>query len=348
MKLSFFLRRRYDGKWFQILGWIAAGVLLGLLMACSKPDIAGTAAPAPLPLPAISFQGGEEPILPIPPATNLDPRKVALGDKLFHERALSHDGSVSCATCHPLSRGGADGLTHSVGISGSPTLVNTPTVFNSSLNFRQFWDGRAAQVDGPLESPDEMGSTWPAVAAALGRNPAYVAAFAAVYADGICPDNIRGALSQFERSLVTPDSRFDRYLRGDAAALSAPEKAGYAKFKNYGCVSCHQGVNVGANMFQRMGVMGDYFADRGHVTRADYGRFNITGDEADRYYFKVPSLRNVALTAPYFHDGSAPSLEAAVTIMAKYQLGRTLPPADLGDIVAFLKTLTGKNPHLAP
>jgi len=351
MNFSLTLCRLTGASGFRGAAVVAVAVLLELLAGCSPPEAADTDSRVEPGTPPVS-QGHDEPILPIPAAVGLDARKVALGDKLFHETALSGDGTVSCATCHPLTRGGADGRRHSVGVSGALTLVNTPTVYNSSLNFRQFWDGRAesleTQVDGPLVSPSEMASTWPAVLAVLRQDPAYFSAFAAIYANGLSPENVRDTIAEFERSLVTPNSRFDRYLRGNADALSVQEKAGYAKFKNYGCVSCHQGVNVGANMFQRMGVMGDYFADRGHVTTADFGRFNATGKEIDRYYFKVPSLRNVALTAPYFHDGSAPTLEAAVTIMAKYQLGRVLPPEDLSDIVLFLRTLTGENRYLTP
>lgn len=235
---------------------------------------------------------------------------------------------------------------HSIGIGGQEGTANAPTVFNSSANFRQFWDGRAdtleQQIDGPLLSPAEMGAKWEDVLAKLTETPAYLAAFKALYPDGVRRENVKDAIAEFERTLVTPNSRFDRYLRGDPGVLTEDEQAGYAKFKRYGCVSCHQGVNVGANMFQRMGVIQDYFADRGHVTSADYGRFNATGLEADRFVFKVPSLRNVAVTAPYFHDGSAGTLEDAVAAMAKYQLGRPLPPGDLADIVKFLRTLTGE------
>jgi cytochrome c peroxidase len=288
----------------------------------------------------------QEPIAPIEAAPPLDPRKVELGRKLFHDPALSRDGSVSCATCHPLDRGGTDRRIHSVGVGGQEGTVNAPTVFNSAANFRQFWDGRADtlenQIDGPLQAANEMASKWEDVLSRLAQSPAYVAAFKVLYPGGVRRESVKDAIATFERTLVTPGARFDRYLRGEADSLTDSERAGYAKFKNYGCISCHQGVNVGANMYQRMGVIRDYFADRGHVTAPDYGRFNLTHDEADRYVFKVPSLRNIALTPPYFHDGSAQTLEEAVTVMARYQLGRPLPPADLADIVKFLQTLTGE------
>jgi cytochrome c peroxidase len=287
-----------------------------------------------------------EPISPIPLEVALDVRKVALGKRLFHEPRLSRDGSISCASCHDLTHGGTDHLARSVGLANAHGGVSAPTVYNSGFNFRQFWNGRAdsleTQVDGPLQSPAEMGASWDDVVAKLRHDSAYAAAFHAIYPDSITRDHIRETIAEFERSLITPNSRFDRYLRGDESALSEAELAGYKKFKDYGCISCHQGVNIGANMFQRMGVMRDYFAERGNVTEADFGRFNITKNEADKFFFKVPSLRNVAVTAPYFHDGSAQTLSEAVAVMAKYQLGRPLPPEDLADIVKFLRTLTGE------
>jgi cytochrome c peroxidase len=168
-----------------------------------------------------------------------------------------------------------------------------------------------------------------------------VQAFQAIYGDGLQPRNIQDAIATFERSLVTP-SRFDRYLRGDSGAISEQEKRGYELFKSYGCVACHQGVNVGGNMFQTFGVLGNYFKDRGNETEADLGRYTVTQNELDRHVFKVPSLRNVALTAPYFHDGTAPTLEAAVDVMFRYQLGREAPAADKTAIIMFLKSLTGE------
>jgi len=288
----------------------------------------------------------EEPIRPIPAAPITDARKTALGQKLFNDPMLSRDGTVACASCHSLKLGGTDRLQRSRGLMGAEGGVNAPTVFNAAFNFKQFWDGRAetleAQVDGPLQAPAEMGAQWPQVLDKLRRSSSYASAFREAYRDGITRDNVKNAIAEFERSLVTPNSRFDRYLRGDAAALTEGETSGYRKFKAYGCVSCHQGVNVGGNMFQRMGVMGDYFTDRGHITTADFGRFNVTADEADRFMFKVPSLRNVAATPPYFHDGSARTLEDAVGVMARYQLGRELPAKDQQELVMFLKTLTGE------
>lgn|ERR1041385_260897 len=287
-----------------------------------------------------------EPIKPIPLELKLDARKVALGKKLFHDPKLSKDNTISCADCHDLQKGGTDRRFRSIGIDGAEGVINSPTVFNSGFNFKQFWDGRAHsledQIDGPVQAVAEMGSKWDDILSKLRRNPEYVAAFKESYSDGIERTNIKDAIAEFERSLFTPNSKFDKYLRGDQAVLTSGEKRGYEKFKSYGCSSCHQGVNVGGNMFQTLGAMEDYFSERGNVTSADFGRFNVTGKEQDRFVFKVPSLRNVALTPPYFHDGSAKRLEDAVAAMGKYQLGRKLSPEDIDQIVQFLKTLTGE------
>ncbi len=325
----------------------AAGLaLLAGVAACERRP--PPAPPAPAVTAAVRSPADEEPIQPIPRQANPapDPAKAALGKKLFHDTRLSTDDTVSCATCHPLDRAGTDHRRRSLGIHGAEGEVSAPTVFNSGLNFAQFWNGRAKtleeQVDGPVQSAFEMGSTWDQVLGKLRGDPAYAAAFKALYPDGLQRENVKNAIAEFERTLLTTQSRFDRHLEGDATALNADEKAGYLKFKSYGCISCHQGVNIGANLFQRMGIIGDYFADRGNITPADLGRFNVTHQEADRHVFKVPSLRNVAVTAPYFHDGSAETLEEAVAVMAKYQLGRPLPPQDLADIVKFLHTLTGE------
>lgn len=294
---------------------------------------------------AISEVPGE-PIQPIPEELVLDERKIALGEKLFHDPRLSRDNTIACASCHDFEKGGADGMAASIGIGGSETAVNTPTVFNSGFNFVQFWDGRAAtledQIDGPTHHPGEMGSSWSEIMAKLQEDHDLVTAFAEIYGNGIQSRNIKDAIATYERSLITPNSPLDRFLRGDANAITEREKAGFEIFKSYGCVSCHQGKNVGGNMYQGFGIFGNYFRDRGNVTEADFGRLNVTGKEEDRFVFKVPSLRNVELTAPYFHDGSAASLEEAVKIMAKYQLGRTLSSDEIELLVEFLKTLTGR------
>ncbi len=289
---------------------------------------------------------GERPIEPIPRSSNLNVDLVSLGSQLYQDPQLSRNNSISCASCHALDKGGTDRRARSVGINGAVGLVNAPTILNSSLNFKQFWDGRAEsledQIDGPIHNELEMGSSWPEIIEKLQKSPQYVAQFKQLYPDGLTSDNIINAIATFERSVYTPDSRFDRFLQGDTKALTDKEKKGYQRFKDYGCVSCHQGVLLGGNMFQKFGVFGDYFQDRGQITKSDYGRFNVTGKEEDRFAFKVPTLRNVELTSPYFHDGSATSLDQAVKVMVKYQLGRELPQEDIDSLIEFLTTLTGE------
>jgi cytochrome c peroxidase len=286
-----------------------------------------------------------EPLSPVPAVADLDPRLVALGRTLFDEKQLSSDGTIACSSCHDLAHGGDDGRKRSRGVNGGIGAVNAPTVYNAALNFVLFWDGRAKtleeQINGPVTHPLEMNSAWEDVVAKLRGNPEYARRFAEIFVDGVTPDNVRTAIASFERTLLTPNSPFDRWLHGDAAALSAEEQEGYATFKSVGCIACHQGANVGGNMFQRFGVLGDYFKDRGNVSEADYGRFNVTHNEADRFVFRVPSLRNVEHTAPYFHDGSAPTLQRAIQVMATYQLGRSLSDRQVEVIEAFLKSLSG-------
>jgi cytochrome c peroxidase len=284
-------------------------------------------------------------VAPLPPVPELPAAKLALGEQLFHEPRLSRDDSLSCAGCHDLERGGIDRRKFSVGVGGAVGGINAPTVFNSSLAFAQFWDGRAAtleeQAAGPIHNPLEMASNWDEVLPKLRADSGYAAKFARLYPDGITAANVVDAIASFERSLVTPDSRFDRYLRGEREAMTAREIEGYQRFRALGCTSCHQGVLLGGNMYQKFGVMRDYFAGR-TPSAADLGRYNVTKRAEDRHVFKVPSLRNVALTAPYFHDASADTLEAAVVVMARHQLGREIESRDVEAIVAFLHTLTGQ------
>jgi cytochrome c peroxidase len=329
-------------RWFRravVLAWLAASA--GLV-----PALRGEGSELPEQKPAARPLMNREPIRPIPQSVALDARKVALGKKLFHEPLLSRDNTLSCASCHDLKKGGTDHRARSLGVKSVEGVINAPTVFNSATHIKQFWDGRAdnleQQMDGPVQGEQEMATSWEDILKKLRRVPDYAQTFQAIYRDGLQEANVKNAIAEFERSLITPNSRFDRYLRGDSAAISESEKEGYRKFKSYGCVTCHQGVNVGGNLFQPLGVMGDYFADRGNLTKADFGRFNVTGHDEDKFVFKVPGLRNVALTAPYFHDGSAKTLEAAVNTMAKYQLGRELSTKDVEQIVLFLQSLTGE------
>jgi cytochrome c peroxidase len=307
--------------------------------------------------PLAAAQAGDprqgEPILPIPPGHGQDAAKAALGERLFHDPRLSADNSISCASCHKLDLGGTDRRAGSVGIGGALGPIKAPTVYNSGFNLVQFWDGRAQSLEeqaaGPVHNPLEMGSNWGQVLAKLESDPDLATRFAASYPEGISSANIQDAIATYERTLITPGSPFDRWLDGEAGALTPEQERGYALFKSYGCVACHQGVNVGGNMYQYMGAMGEYFADRGGELRpADLGRFNVTADPEDRHLFKVPSLRLAALNPPYFHDGTAETLEEAILAMARYQLGRSMPATDALEIAAFVGSLVGRHASLKP
>jgi len=288
----------------------------------------------------ILFSG---PIKPIPNEIKVDAKKVQLGKKLFFDPILSKDGTISCATCHDLQNGGDDGLKFSFGIKGQEGNINSPTVYNAVFNFRQFWDGRAKdlkeQAIGPIENPVEMGHTMGNAVKTLSQNKMYFKGFNAIYEDGITKDNIVDAIAEFEKALITPNSPFDRYLKGDKEAISQKAKEGYLLFKSKGCILCHHGVNVGGNFYNKFGIYED--ADTEHL-----GRYNITKREEDKHVFKVPSLRNIALTAPYMHDGRVETLKKAVELMTKYQLGRHMELGDTEAIVAFLKSLTGEIPMI--
>ena len=290
------------------------------------------------------FKG--EPVQPLSLNTAVDDRKIVLGQKLFHDTLLSGDNTLSCASCHDLTKGGTDQAKVATGIKGQQGPINSPTVFNAMYNLAQFWDGRAKdlkeQAAGPVANPGEMGEQWDNVVAKLKQIPEYQTAFAALYEQqGLTKETITDAIAGFEKSLVTPDSRFDKYLRGDKNILTADEKSGYELFK-LNCASCHNGPAVGGLSFEKMGVKQDYFKLRGgQLTEADNGRFNVTKAEKDRHYFKVPVLRNVELTYPYFHDGSVNNLNDAVRIMGQVQRNKNFNEAEIKNIVAFLKTLTG-------
>lgn len=319
-----------------LLGWGAWSYLTG-----DAADPAPLQGDAPL--------ASSQPISPIPQQLQLDAHKVALGERLFHDPRLSRDNTVSCASCHDLAKAGADARPLAVGVGGQFNTLNTPTVLNSGFNFRQFWDGRAAtleeQVAGPIHNTVEMATTWREVIAKLEREASYRKAFKAIWPDGIRSAHIQQALAEFQRSLITPDAPFDRHLRGDTQALSGEAREGWELFRNLGCIACHQGVNIGGNMYASLGVMGDFFAERGTpVQPSDLGRFNVTGREADRHLFKVPSLRNVERTAPYFHDGSIATLDKAVDTMARYQLGLNLNEHERQALLAFLRSLNGVLP----
>lgn len=294
-----------------------------------------------------------EPVQPIMDSIPVDPAKVALGFKLYHDVRISADNTVSCATCHPLDKAGVDGLKTSTGIYDQKGGINAPTVYNAALNtVGQFWDGRAkdlqAQAGGPPLDALEMGSNWEQITGKLKEDDEMTKEFAALYLEGITAESITDAIAEFEKTLLTPDCPFDRYLKGDLMALAADEIKGYELFKENNCATCHVGTNLGGQSYEYMGIVADYFADRGiplHDNK-DYGYFNLTGDSTDFQKFKTPTLRNIALTAPYLHDGTALTLQDATKAMLKYETGRIVPDSDIDLMVAFLNTLTGENKYM--
>lgn len=287
-----------------------------------------------------------EPVKPIEPVEMNEPEKVRLGKKLFFEPRLSRSGFISCNSCHNLSRGGSDNLQTSIGHNWQQGPINSPTVLNSSLSMAQFWDGRAEtlqeQAAGPIDNPLEMAYTHTLAVEVLRSIPQYETMFEEIYGTReITIDHVTDAIAVFEETLVTPNSRFDLWLKGDDKAITEQELAGYELFKAIGCTACHYGEALGGTDFQRMGLVHAY-----DTANPSQGRFEVTGDESDRFLFKVPTLRNVELTYPYFHDGAYWTLEEATEIMAYLQLGRELPTEDIDNIVAFLRTLTGEQPQL--
>ena len=289
-----------------------------------------------------------ETVRPVEDAVKVNPEKVALGEMLYHDTRLSVDNTVSCASCHGLNTGGVDNKQYSEGVNGLKGGVNAPTVFNAHYNFVQFWDGRAAtlaaQAAGPPLNPVEMASTsFDEICGKLKADADFDKAFTAVYPEGITEQTITDAIQEFERTLLTPNSAFDKYLKGNKAALNAEEVAGYELFKKYDCATCHVGENLGGQSYELMGLTADYFGDRGtELTTEDNGRNKETKLPRDKHRFKVPGLRNVALTAPYFHDGTQATLAEAVAAMAKYEVGVEPGEDEVAKIVAFLKSLTGE------
>ena len=282
---------------------------------------------------------------PRAPAHGVEGAKVELGRMLFFDKRLSKDGDLSCNSCHRLDKYGVDHEATSIGAKGKRGRRNSPSVYHAGGQFTSFWDGRAKDVEeqakGPILEPTEMGMVdASAVTGLLSSIPGYVTAFAAAFPAESTPityDNVGRALGAFERGLVTP-SRWDRYLDGDRSALSALEIKGLKAFSDIGCVTCHTGELVGGSMFQKAGFVKPW------TNQADQGRFEVTGLEADRMVFKVPSLRNVAMTAPYFHDASVKTIDEAVRTMAEHQLDAALDDDEVKSIVAWLGSLTGELP----
>jgi cytochrome c peroxidase len=285
------------------------------------------ASPAAAQSPTLRAPAGREPITPILAMPAQDPRRLALGERLFSDRRLSHDNTRSCWSCHDTRTNGASGNAHDVTPEGQRLSLNTPTLFNAALNFRLNWEGNFRSLERhaeqTLRNPRIMASSADEVVSRLRTDPEAVRQFRDAY--GREPDvaALLDAIATYERSLVTPGSRFDRWLVGEADAITPEELAGYQLFKSLGCVTCHQGVNVGGNLFQRHGI------------------FHPIGSAEPAALVRVPSLRNVATTPPYFHDGSASTLSQAVKTMGTAQLGRVLTDQQIAAIVAFLNTLTG-------
>jgi cytochrome c peroxidase len=305
------LRRRaarWAGAW--------AGLALLVLGAALAQGIAGPDGPG----------DGHGPISPLPAVPPANPARVALGERLFQDPRLSGDGTRSCSSCHDIRSNGASRARRDLTPDGRELFLNTLTVFNAGLNFRLNWEGGfrslEAHAEGILQNPEIMAADIPTVLRRLAADADMAAAFRTAY--GRRPDRpaLLDALAAYGRSLLTPDSRFDRWLTGDAAALTAQEQAGYQIFRTVGCTACHQGTNVGGNLFQRHGIFHPLASPEPHLLR-------------------VPSLRNVGVTAPYFHDGSAATLEDAVRGMGLAQLNRVFSGQEVDAIAAFLRTLTG-------
>lgn len=237
-----------------------------------------------------------------------------------------------------MHEGGDDNRIYSIGVNQSVGNINAPTVLNAVFNFRQFWDGRAKNLEeqafGPIENPIEMAHNSSKLLLQL-KNTEYKNDFLKIYKDGLTKINIANAIAEFEKTLITPNSKFDKYLNGEEEALNKYEKEGYALFIDKGCISCHHGINIGGNHYNKFGAIVDIDSD-------NLGLFNITNDVNDKYYFKVPTLRNIELTAPYFHDGRFSNLHEAVKTMAMIQLGERMNDEEISKIVSFLKTLTGE------
>lgn len=289
-----------------------------------------------------------EPIRPIVPATDINQDKAQLGFALYHDTRLSVDNTVSCASCHGLDTGGVDNHQYSHGVEERMGGVNAPTVYNAVYNFVQFWDGRAKtlaqQAAGPPLNPVEMASTsFDEIIAKLSEDENYVKLFAQLYPEGITEATITNAIEEFERTLTTPNSRFDKWLRGDGNALTAEELHGYELFKEYNCATCHVGPNLGGQSYELMGLRRHYFEARGmELTEEDNGRYKQTNEERDRHRFKVPGLRNIELTWPYYHDGTRLTMDEAVRDMALYQCDVEMTEGEIDDVVAFLRALTGE------
>ena len=293
-----------------------------------------------------STEQRNEPVKVIEPYVSEAPEKVELGKQLFFDPRLSMSGIISCNTCHNLSYSGTDNLKTSIGHKWQAGPVNSPTVYNSSLSIAQFWDGRAAdlqeQAAGPIAANVEMAMPHTLAVSVIQSIPGYREQVQKIYgADKVELTHITDAIAEFEKTLVTPNAPFDKWLKGDDDAITAAELAGYELFKEAGCIACHYGEALGGKSFMKMGLVAPYESDS-----PAQGRYDVTGQEMDRFMFKVPTLRNVSLTYPYFHDGAAETLEEATQVMGQLQLGRNFTDEELASLVAFMNSLTGERPTM--
>ncbi|MCG9661002.1 cytochrome-c peroxidase [Vibrio mediterranei] len=288
----------------------------------------------------------QEPIKVIEPVVGLDQQKVDLGKALWFEPRLSASNTISCNSCHNVAKGGVDNLPSSIGHKWAIGPINSPTVLNSDLNFVQFWNGRAKdlkeQAAGPIENPIEMAFSHELAIGTLQSIPQYQQWFESAYGSkSFTINEVTDAIATFEKTLRTPNAAFDKWLKGDDSALTAEQVEGYALFKQKGCTACHSGPLAGGQMYQKMGLVKAFKTDN-----PDIGRAAVTGKDFDKYVFKVPTLRNIELTYPYFHDGSVWDLQEAVEVMADIQLGQSLTKDESKKITAFLRSLTGEQPEI--
>ena len=293
---------------------------------------------------------------PIPDSLATDIRKVTLGRKMYNDARISLDGTLSCATCHVIDQGGADsrGTRTSEGIYGQFGGINAPTVLNAAFNVEQFWNGRAHtladQAAGPPVNPVEMGDqTWEQICERLSQDASLVAEFQSIYPEGITQATVTDAIAEYEKTLITPNDRLDQMLKGDENALTEEEKKGLAAFMDNSCAVCHVGKTLGGQSFETLGIYEDYYAAREQsnpdivYNDDDKGLAGFTGDTADLHRFKVPGLRNISKTSPYFHDGTQATIEDAVRAMFRFELGvKEAPESDVASISAFLRTLDGE------
>ncbi len=294
-----------------------------------------------------TLQIRQEPILPIPDKLELNTAKVELGKILFHEPKLSRKGDMSCASCHFMDKSGDDNRKVTINNDGTDGTLNTPTMFNVAFNHHVTWTGKFThlepQIYAAFTNPKHMAADWKQAENLLQSTPSYKNQFNKIYGDGITVNNFIDAIAEYEHSLITPNSPFDQWLLGNDNAISTKALDGYKLFKEIGCITCHQGRNIGGNIFQPLGLFKPHHEfQRRAATQTDMGRFNVTQREQDKYVFRVAPLRNVAVTGPWFHDGSEETLKDAIQSMAEYQLGIQLEEHEVEQIEAFLETLTGE------